>query len=406
MINIATKKTGVRGIVSLAGSIKCGKRYWQGNALAPEGMTAMLLSGTKTRDKKTLNDTLENSAISISFLIDDDYLDFVTTIPVGKEKLFLELFTDMLANSVFPKDEFTMVVERIRASILEASTDPADVAFRALSRALFPKGKIQHKLSSEERLKLLGKLTLHDVIEAHRTLVGLSEINIAITGDVDDKFWQKEAKAYFSKLPKKAHRTIPELEALDVKDKSSEDINIKDKTSVNAYWAIPIIIDVNSRAYLALKCALRVLGGDFVSRLMSEVRAKRGLTYHIASDAQGIARGDAGLFYIEASFAPILHDKGMKATEEVIGNFFANGIKQGEFERVKNAIAGEYEVRLATSRGMASELLNCLELARPVSYIQDFPKLIKSVTMKDVKEILASLKTKKFYRVSAGSIGR
>jgi len=403
MIKIATRKTGVKDLVSVMGSIACGKRYWSGNELAPDIMSAMLLSGTKSRDKKSLNDALENASLALSFSIDSDYLHLATTVPKGKEKLFIEIIADILANSVFPKDEFTIIVERTRAGILESSTDPDDVAWRALTRAYFPKGAIQYKLSAEDRLKLLDTLTLQDVIKAYKELVGLSEINIAIAGDVDEKLWHKEINASFSKLPKKTHKFIPNT-AIITPEKNSQNINIKDKTSVNAYWATPIIIDVNSREFRAMKCILRVLGGDFISRLMSEVRIKRGLTYSIDASIQGVTHGDTGLLYIDATFAPVLHEKGITATEEVLKNLFDKGVKLDELERVKNAISGSYEVNSATSIGMASELLNCLELGRPVTYIEEFPKLIASVNMEEIKKLLIKLKPQRFYRVSAGSI--
>jgi len=100
----------------------------------------------------------------------------------------------------------------------------------------------------------------------------------------------------------------------------------------------------------------------------------------------------------------VLHEKGITATEEVLKNLFDKGVKLDELERVKNAISGSYEVNSATSIGMASELLNCLELGRPVTYIEEFPKLIASVNMEEIKKLLIKLKPQRFYRVSAGSI--
>ncbi|HEY4514806.1 MAG TPA: pitrilysin family protein [Candidatus Paceibacterota bacterium] len=402
MINIATIKTGVKGLVSVSGSISSGKRSWQGNQMAPEIMVAMFLSGTKTLEKKVLNDVLENAAINISFSIDNDYIRFSTVVARGHEKLFLDIITDILINSTFPSDEYEIIVGRFRAMVMESSTDPSDVAYRALTRAWFPLGTVQYKQNAKEMIQLLDTLTREEVLSAYNILVGHTSINIAIAGDVDKTLWQREVKTSFSKLPKKTHKSVPALATLS--PSGGENINIKDKTSVSAFWAIPINIDVKSRRYLALVVLLRILGGDFVSRLMSEVREKRGLTYHISSGVQGVSCGDTGLLYIVADFAPVLHEKGVKATEEVLGNLFAKGIKPGELDRVRQAIAGEYEVRLATSSGMALELLNCLMLGRPLEYIDEYPKLIKSVTMKEVKEVLNSIKDSKFYRVSAGSI--
>jgi zinc protease len=402
MINIATKRTGVKDLVTVTGSLLAGKRFWKGNYMAPEVMVAMLLSGTKTYGKKELNDTLENASLSINFSIDNDYLSFTTTVPKGKEKLFLDILTDILTSSIFPKEEFATVVGRMKASILEASTDPEDVAMRALTRALFPKDTPQHKPSALDLIALMDKLTLAEVVDAHKSLVGLAELNIAVAGDVDTTFWNREVKIFGGKLPKKNHKSILARETLT--PKGSSVINIKDKTTTNVFFATAISADVNSRNYLALQCILRVLGGDFISRLMSEVRARLGLTYHIGSKIVGVRKGDTGLLLIDAIFAPSLHDKGVLATEQVIKNLFKSGIKPSELERVRVAIGGEYGVRLANSAGMARELLNCLELGRPLTYIDEYPNLIKTVTMKEVKEVLNLLKNNHFYRVSAGSI--
>lgn len=402
MINIATKKTGVKDLSSLAGSILAGKRFWTGNKMAPEIMTAMLLSGTKTRSKKNINDTLENAAIALGFTISNDYLSFATTIPKGKESLFAEVLVDILNNSIFPEDEFALEVGKKRAAVLESSTDPVDVSYRAVCRNIFPKDTLQYKYNAEERVGLLNSLKQKDIVDCYKTLIGQTEINIAVAGDVSQNYWQNEFKSLLGKLPKKNISLVPAKEVSP--GKRAEVITIKDKTNCAVHFATPVDVNVNDKSYLALQCLIRVLGGDFVSRLMSEVREKQGLTYHIGARVDGIRKGDTGLLVVYGNFAPSLHDKGIRATEEVLKKMFDKGVKPSELDRVKVAIAGRYKVGLSTAVGTAAELLNCLELGRLPSYIDEYPSLIASVTMKDVRQVVKALQGKPFYRVSAGSL--
>ncbi len=192
--------------------------------------------------------------------------------------ILVELFTDLLANSLFADEE----IERERQVILQEIHMVEDMPddhihdlFAALLWGMHPLGKTI--LGSHEIVAAMDSRKLREYVQKYYTT---DKIVVAAAGNVEhDAFvslWQKA----FDKFGQTADPALARNEPLLLP--SSRRIYAKPLEQVHillgAYGLS--VIDADRFGYLLLNV---LLGGNMSSRLFQEIREKRGLAYSIYS---------------------------------------------------------------------------------------------------------------------------
>ena len=131
-----------------------------------------------------------------------------------------------------------------------------------------------------------------------------------------------------------------------------------------------------------------ILGGNFSARLMSTVRDQEGLTYGIQSAVAGVDNGNDGYWYIWGTFAPELVDQGRESALRQLKTWIKQGVTEDELSRKKTTASGMYKVGLATTAGLAGQILATVENGRELDYIDSYPDKINAVTLNEVNKAI------------------
>ena len=130
-------------------------------------------------------------------------------------------------------------------------------------------------------------------------------------------------------------------------------------------------------------------GGSFESRLMDEVRAKRGLTYGVYSF---LATKDLAELYIGAVSSAndriaeaieVIRDEWKKAASE--------GVTQAEVDDAKTYLTGAYPLRFDGNGPIANIMVGMQMIDLPIDYIATRNERVEAVTLEDVKRVAAEL---------------
>ncbi|MGZ3808243.1 MAG: M16 family metallopeptidase, partial [Bacteriovorax sp.] len=128
--------------------------------------------------------------------------------------------------------------------------------------------------------------------------------------------------------------------------------------------------------------ASEFLGGGFTSRLMREVRVKRGLTYSIGAYISSQKQyGRAGI----ATFTK--NETVNKLIEVIVDSVFKiqkEGISEDELEKSRGAIVGAHPFKFESNRAFLSQLLYLDHIERPYSELFDFNQAVLKYTASDV----------------------
>ena len=137
---------------------------------------------------------------------------------------------------------------------------------------------------------------------------------------------------------------------------------------------------------------------------MYKIRDDEGLTYGIYSFHTNDIQADGG-WYIQGAFNPSLLQKGLESTNREIKNWIEKGITEEELENKKSTIVGQFKVQLSTTNGIANQIHSFLQRGFDVDYLEEYPKLIESLTLEQVnKAIKKYINPENIVTVMAGSI--
>jgi len=124
-------------------------------------------------------------------------------------------------------------------------------------------------------------------------------------------------------------------------------------------------------------------GGGFASRLMAEVREKRGLTYGVYSY---FAPGNhAGAFTVGLQTRPDQADQALALVREVVTRFVADGPTDAELQAAKAFMVNGFALRIDTNRKLLDNVANILWLGLPPTYLQTWTDAVQAVTAADIR---------------------
>ncbi|MFZ5750718.1 MAG: M16 family metallopeptidase [Pseudomonadota bacterium] len=132
-------------------------------------------------------------------------------------------------------------------------------------------------------------------------------------------------------------------------------------------------------------------GGGFESRLMNEVREKRGLTYGIASYLVNRDLADTW----QGSFASANEKvaEAVQVTRDEWARMAAGGVTDAELAEAKTYLTGSYPLRFDGNGPIADILVGMQLDGRPMDYVQKRNGYIEAVTKADIARVARRLMT-------------
>lgn len=378
-IDLLICPTGIRNVITITGSFPA---FDADNPTLATLAAEMLERGTAKHDANTIAAKLDQVGARISFQSDATSIRFSARCLKQDAPLVISLLAEQLREPSFPAEEFEKLrVQKLaEAEQLRESTDA--MAALAFAHAAYPKGHPSYRRTPEEIIESVKNAKLDDVKAFHAKWFGPAEAKMVVVGDVDAKQLHAEIEIAFAGW--KGGQPLPKIAAAKAGEKQEKVVvNIPGKRSVSVAIGLPSGLRYTDADHLPLAVATSVLGDGFTSRLIGKVRDTEGLTYGIGAVLSGGGTYDRG-WSIRATFAPALLDKGLASTNRELTKWYKEGITAEELEYRKNALAGEHQIRLATSAGMASAILDAVERGLTPAWIDDYPTKLAALTLDEV----------------------
>jgi zinc protease len=398
-IDLLVCPTGVKDVVTIKGLMPA---YDPATPILGELTAEMLERGTTKHDADTIAALLDKVGAQIQFSFETGSIHFAAQCLKKDSSQVIELLAEQLRQPTFPKDEF----EKLRmqklaeAQQLRDSTEAqASIAFR---RAVFPAGHPQYRMTPEERIAALKKITVDDIKAFHSKYFGADYSTTVVVGDIEPAPIQADVKKSFADW--KGGQPLPAAPApVTINDTKDLTVNVPGKESVNVIMGEPTGLRYADPDFLPLSVGTSVLGRGFTSRLLSTVRDTEGLTYGIGAELVGSGKLDQA-WVISATFAPSLLKQGLASTNRELTKWHREGITEAELDYRKSALAGAHRVSLATSSGMADVILSTVRRGLELSWIDDYPKKVAELSLKQVNgTIKRYVAPDKFVIVRAGT---
>lgn len=313
-----------------------------------------------------------------------------------KREPALKLFSEVVGKPTFPADSLARIKNQLLASFEYQKQNPGSLAGKELFKRLYGDHPYGHP--SEGTEKTIPAITIPQLKAFHAKAYAAGNAVIALVGDLSRDEAQAVAAQVSASLPKG-----PALAKLPtpVEPKAGE-THIEFPSKQTHLMLAQLGITRDDPDFAALSLGNSVLGGGgFGSRLMTEVREKRGLTYGVSSGFTPMQT--QGPFMIGLQTRAELSENTLKLVQDIVRDFLANGPTQKELDDAKRELAGSFPLTAASNSAIVGQLGAIGFYNLPLTYLEDFMTQSQAVTVEQVKAAMNKhLSADKMVIVSAG----
>jgi zinc protease len=303
----------------------------------------------------------------------------------GAREEALELTRLALTSPRFDAD----AVERVRAQILAEvrrdAGDPNAIARKALNAALFaghPYG-VDHRGDAAS----LAAITRDDLAGFVRNQLSRDRLLVAAAGAISAEELGRALDKLFGGLPATGQAaSVPPISL----SRLGETIKIDFPSPQTIVAAAGPGIERQDPDYYAARLAVHILGGGgFSSRLMTEVREKRGLTYGVYAGLVGLDQ--APLVYFGGSTQNPKAAEMLEISRRVWAEMGEMGASEAELTAAKSYLTGSLALQLDSTGTLSDFALQVRRDKLPIDIMDKRDALINAVTLDDVKRVSARL---------------
>lgn len=285
----------------------------------------------------------------------------------------------------FPADVWQREREQINAALKEADTQPGTISARSFSQAVYG----THPYGQEMTEATLATIDVEAMRARYAQLILPCRAKVSIVGAVTRAQADAIATRLLSRLPAQDGRCEPLPAVPAIAPLTAPKEERIPFTSAQAHVVIgqPGYLRTDPD-HFALTLGNYILGGGgFVSRLMNEVREKRGLVYGISS---GFAPGlHAGAFRVGFQTRPDQADAAVQVSREVLARFIAEGPTEAELKAAKDNLIGGFPLLLDSNRKLLGNVSNIAWNDLPLDYLDTWTARMNAVTVADIKAAFA-----------------
>lgn len=346
-------------------------------------MTRRLLSlGAGGLDENRISQRMADVGASLGGSFDPDRAGVsLRTLSSERER---EQALDVLARVVqqpeFPEQVLQREKNRSIAGIKEAETQPDYLAAKAFRTLLY--GNHPYALQQGGEVATVGALTRQDVQDFWRTHYRADNAQVAIIGDVT----AAQAKAIALRLTADLPRDAGEIRALPP---VARDLPAQIRRIAHPATQSHILVGVPGikRAdpdYFPLLVGNYILGGGgFDSRLLEEVRQKRGLAYSAYSHFSPMKQ--EGAFQIGLQTKREQAEQALEVVRETLAKFVAEGPSEAELKQARDNLTGGFPLRIDSNRKILDYLVAIGFYDLPLTYLDEFIAQVEKVTAADIR---------------------
>ncbi|WP_120971378.1 pitrilysin family protein [Comamonas sp. lk] len=290
-----------------------------------------------------------------------------------------------MATPSWPEAVWQRDRERWAAAIKEAATRPGTVAAKAFRKDIFG----SHPYGNEVTGESLARIDISAMQAFHRQLIAACRAKVSVVGAVSREQADTLVKQLLGPLQAANGNDcapLPEVpKVADLSEAKTENIPFE-SAQAQVLIGQPGIAR-NSPDFLAVMVGNHILGGGgFTSRLMEEVREKRGLTYGVYSDySPGL---DRGAFKIGLQTRPDQAAQALKISQDVLRKFVAEGPTEKELKAAKDNLIGGFALRIDSNRKLLGNVANIAWNGLPLDYLEHWTDRVQALTTKDVKDAM------------------
>jgi zinc protease len=341
--------------------------------------SAMLARGVEGFDEAALAERFADlGALRGGGAADDRASVSLRTLTSPRERdQAIELLALIAARPTFPAQLLERERERTIQGLREALVRPDATAQRTFSATLYP----GHPYGYEATPETVAAITRDDVVEHHRRHYAASRAVVSMIGAISRDEAVRIAERLTRDLP--AGEVAAELPKVVLPQPGERRIPHPASQS-HILVGLPALAR-GDPDYFPLFVGNYVLGGGgFVSRLNTEIREKRGLSYSVYSYFAPMAQ--PGPFTIGLQTEREQTGAALQVVRETVAAFVRDGPTDQELDAAKQGLIGGFPLRIDSNRKILDNLAVIGWYRLPLDYLERWTEQVQQVTAAQIRD--------------------
>jgi zinc protease len=361
--------------------------------------SALLDKGAGSLDADAIARSLENAGARLDSGVARDFawLHLRSLTEPDKLKPAVSTLREVISSPRFAEEDFAREKQRLLLALKQREESPEQVASIQFFKAVYGDHPYAHPPEGE--IETVTALKREDLQEFHRKFYVAKNSLVVIVGALSRGEAERVAEQLMQSLP--SGESAPEIP--EVQEPNSPGLTRIAFSSAQTHILTGMaVLRRNDPDYFPLYVGNHVLGGGgFTSRLVKEVREKRGLSYGVASYFLPLKRPGPFLASLQTK-----NDQAQAALEvltQTLETYLQEGPTEAELAQAKRHITGSFVLNYDSNAELAdyAAMIGFYEL--PLDYLDTFTQRVEAVTRQQIMEAFRRrLDPKKFRTVLVG----
>lgn len=360
-----------------------------GSMFDPEGKSGLaaltrstLDLGAGQRDETAIAEQLADLGATLSGGADTDRSSIAlrTLSARDKREAALAVLRDVIQHPRFEAAVVEREQARSIATLKEAQTRPDSIAGKAFWAALYPNHPYGRQASPES----LATLNRDDLSAFHAQYYSAANARINLVGDISRLEAERIAESLSQGLPEGQAAELPA--APELPPGATHKLE-HPASQAHIYLGLPAVERGHPDFFPLLVGNYTLGGGGFVSRLMKEIRDKRGLAYSVYSYFAPLKQ--RGPFQIGLQTRRDQASEATALAKEILGEFVAQGPSEAELAAAQANLTGSFPLRLDSNKKLLDNLSAIAFYQLPLDYLETYQDKVRAVTAEEIKAAFA-----------------
>lgn len=348
-------------------------------------MTALIEEGAGDMDAQGFAAARDGLAAEFRFSANADSVGVSARFLSENRAEALDLLRQALMAPRFDPDAIERVRAQVLSGIADDAEDPQALASAAFDRIVWGPDH-PYGTSDKGTAESVAALGRDDLVAAHRAALARDRVFVAAAGDISAEELGALLDGLLGGLPATAAPMPPPATWQGKGGVTVVEYPVPQATVVFGHEGIAR----NDPDFFAAFLLNEIIGGErFGSRLMSEVRVARGLTYGIGTYLAPMDLGNLVIGQFASDNAKVAEAIATVRTEW--SRIAAGDVSDTELDAAKDFLTGSYPLRFDGNAAIARILVGMQMDDLPIDYPVRRNDMIEAVTPDDIRRVAARL---------------
>lgn len=334
--------------------------------------------GAGDLDARAFQDARDEIGARLLYVTQAEALSITLWTPSETLEEAMKLIRLSLTEPRFDPEAIALVRTQSEALMRYQNADPQNLAETAFLKRLFPNDPYGRDYRGGEAD--YAKLTRDDLLEVMPRLTDRDQLIVSAVGDVTPARIAELVDMAFGDLPAGASRPLGPATPAHAPGVLHQSFDLPQSTIFFGHAGI----DNDDPEYEAARVMMHILAGYGAnSRLTSEMRDKRGMTYGVSAGLKNYDR--AGLVSGQVAVASERAQEALDVIRSEWARMAEEGPTEAELERSKRYLIGSFGLNLSSNMGLSEFLIRSRSQNLGIDYIRTRNEDIAAVTLEDVR---------------------